>query len=438
MRSFMPWALLPLALSLLACGRSGDAAFRSALARRDLRGALAAAGRRPARDARLRALAEIVLEAEAQSTPNSRREAAWREIQQAGRAAIPMLERLASKAKRPIDRLQALALLAQMGERRARRTLAAWSSSEENEVLAFSLRYAALPEAEARWIAALEHADGRVRAEALVALKPLQSQPSVQAALIEVLRRDPLPSLRASAAAALDPGQLSAREAWTEALGDRAPQVRNAALRALIRHDPERAAAERSPCREASVGAGSMELASLWLHGSAERDESAAKRCALDIVLRALRHPSREMRRSAAIQILSLPSSRRWRSVLQHAIAREKGAEIAFYLNGALEHHGAASKQTRARYRSWLGGAGLLALQAATELAAEQDAKALEKLRQERKSTKSAWRVLAIRALAYDARRPEEVRDALLDRDDEVRITSAGAILASFNAPRAR
>ena len=69
--------------------------------------------------------------------------------------------------------------------------------------------------------------------------------------------------------------------------------------------------------------------------------------------------------------------------------------------------------------------------QAAVVLAGAGDEEGLARLRADLGSTDATIRRVVVRALARDALRPIEVRDALDDEDPLVRIQAAGGILAA-------
>jgi HEAT repeat protein len=132
---------------------------------------------------------------------------------------------------------------------------------------------------------------------------------------------------------------------------------------------------------------------------------------------------------------LALPPDDTTTEALLPLVSSEPDVAVRLSLSRALLGRPGADEAARASLERLLAeDHGMTGAQAAVVLAAADDERGIERLREDLTSSDAAIRRVVVRALARDAMRPNEVRLALDDADAGVRIQAAGGILAAAAA----
>ena len=213
----------------------------------------------------LRALAENLLLDAAQSTDPAQRRAALIELSLAGRRADDLLERLTREAQSPLLLAEVLRLRLAHGDESAREPLRSLLSNRDPEVV--DCAYAAL-KPDTDWLLLNDGLAAPRSQRRAVALKLVAAGPRTRLAeLRELSRRDPEPSLRAAALAALTYYGAAASPVFEAALREHDPdeRVRVTALEGLARVDPKLALPHLDQQLGAGVSSESIAAASALL-----------------------------------------------------------------------------------------------------------------------------------------------------------------------------
>jgi len=451
------FVLLALGLLLLAsaCGASPT---RQALAKGDVRSALAAYEGDPARELDdLKAIAAIVLIAEARAqdaTRSARALAMLRGMGQAADKAWAELERAPGDHRAELVRAHALAWRSQQGDARARRELRAIAEdARQSEGRGLDLEVLALaietldPE---RDVAALHgwarSPSASVRGAAIEKLAATPASTETRALLVELARGEPDEAQRAQAIRALaaqGPSAWDSVDALARVTQPTASDpCRAAALATLARLDLTRA----MPLLAAVLSDAPTMLGVEVAHDVLVRAQQGQRADSLETtaeqqILAALAAPKPDLRgraASAALAVAAGPERTALRAELLVRLGAERDRRVHVLLALALRGH-PAGKQALEQLSL---GRDVPAAQAAAELAALRDDAALPRLRELAKSEDASVRATATAALAsnYDfaaARRAASL-EALLDREPRVRATTAGALLRAIERLQAQ
>ena len=433
-------------VALAACASSGASLqVKAAVSRGAYADALQVYERQGRDRGVLRSLAQSVLLLDAQAKEQTRRHTAFTEFALLGTRARPMLDEL-SEAERPAAiRVQALTLLARLGDSAARSELRGMVRSGDPEVA--DQAFVALdPESDQALItqALREPRKGRrLAALALIARQPLLA---FLPELAQTARLDPQPVVRMAALGALeacltlqkashgaatasslvsDPRFSSGLAALQRALGDEVESVRIAAFEAYARVAPEQAA----PTLDQQLGAAgtreSLAAAAALLRMSPARETVRASAA----IAQGLSAIEPAVRGYAAVLIRTLPARMRDVALLRQRLAHEPSADVKLGLALAL---GSDDAQAHAALVELAKGVSLPAAEAAGELASRGDATARARLLAMRTSPSSMTRIYVARALGRSHGSPGDAATLLADRDAAVRAAAAGAVLRAL------
>jgi hypothetical protein len=437
------WIAIGCAL-LGGCGASAPrAAVASAVDRGEVDEAIDAYERLRANDGPdaelLARVAALVLMREARGDDRDSRRAAVQELGFAGTAGEPFLRELARGDG--AARILALETLARRGDEGAKLHLRALADSDDADERAASVLGMDAEQDRALLLEAITWPAPAARQNAAVALASLAPDGEARDALEGVSRGDPEPGVRAAAVRSLGAYGPPALTALRERLSDPVGSVRMAAVEALMRADRDQARVILGSLFEMPASTQGIEAARLLAmpgrdartgDDRGEGDEGA--RAYLRQALSA-REPS--LRAQAGVALVSLPGAEEMIGALREALARESDAGAKLSIARALLRQRGAEGDAREALRALMGESGTMnALQAAAVLAddgASDAGAAAETLAELLTRPDPVLRRTAARALARDARRPDDARAALRDHDASVRISAAGGILA---APR--
>jgi hypothetical protein len=427
-----------------ACGAS---ATRQALAKGDVRSALAAYQADPTRELDdLKAIAAVVLIAEVRSadaTRSARALAMLRGMGQAADKAWTELERAPGDHRAELVRAYALAWRSQQGDAPARRKLRELEEdARESEGRGADLEVVALaiealePE---RDIAALHEwassPSASVRSAAIDKLAAAPATPETRVLLVELARGEPDEALRARAIRALAGQGPSAWDSVQALARETQPQAsdvcRAAALATLARLDLARAMPLLAAALSDTPTMLGVEVAQDVLARAQQgRRADSLEATAEQQILVALAAPKPDLRGRAASA--AGPERTMLKTELLVRLGAERDRRVHILL--ALALHGQPAGKRALEALSL--GRDVPAAQAAAELAAQRDDAALPRLRELAKSEDASVRATAAAALAstYDfatARRAASL-ETLLDRDPRVRASTAGALLRAI------
>jgi HEAT repeat protein len=376
----------------------------------------------------LRDIAETLLLEEARRRDAPRRRAAFTELGLLGTRAEGLLDRLAEDKEKPEVRARALYLSMRLGDGGAREDLRGLLKDKDPEV--GDVAYAALDPAR-DWERLSEALRAPRAGRRLIALQvivdPRSSAPPASALseLAEVSRVDPDAAVRAAALHALERFGAAGAPALEQALQDPDEGVRTAALESLARSDPARA----EPALDRQLGAAtsqeSLSAAVALLRMKPARQPARA----WDAVNRALGSGDAALRARAATLLRALPDAPRDLDTARAQLAAETTPQVKLALALAL---GLDEAPARAALAELAQGRSLPAAQAAFELARLGDKLGQTRLLAARYSEQPPVRISAARSLGRELGEPQSVAGLLADRESEVRVAAAGAVLASL------
>jgi HEAT repeat protein len=380
-------------------------------------------------------VAEAVLVAEARSGEDARRQAAVQQLGLAGTRGREPLERLA--AGTGPESIDALVALARVGQRDARRVLRGMADSPDAAVRAASVLGMDADDDRSVLVSWCADTSSEVREAACGRLGELAPDSEVLALLEERARIDPDASVRATATRALGRFGEAAVLALRDRLSDAEPRVRTAALESLLRCQREEGRQAAASLLETPTSASTIEAARLL----ATRLDPAVAPDDADLVLSrthllaALGHADATLRGQAAMALVALPAEDVTTDALLGRLEAEPDVGVRLTLARALLARSGASDAARTALRRLLtDDHGMTGTQAAVLLAGAGDGEGIARLEAELGSTDVLVRRVAVRAIARDAMRPVEAREALGDSDALVRIQAAGGILAALAA----
>jgi len=378
-------------------------------------------------------IADAVLERELGSAESATRGRALAAVARTGNAARPLLERLRTASDLEL-RSAVLAQLVRLGDDAARSSLRPLLDSGQASVLSAAVEAleAATAADAARLRQLLDSPFAQVRLAALGKLRHAAPVASLRLALVELSHGDPEPRVAAAALSALanhGPAGFAAIEAALER--DSQP-LRLAAIAALVRADPQRAAELLVRYLQGDPSVEGLEVARHLQAGQG----AALAPAALAQVERALAAPDASLRARAATVLPSfhLPALD---SPLAQAIAArlkvESAPSIELSLVLALPPSHALARRRLAKLSA---GDGVVAVQAAAELARRGDRSGRRRLVELARDDKPLLRSVALATLARDLGLPHQARRGLLDKDSAVRIAVAAAILSGVRGTR--
>jgi HEAT repeat protein len=392
-----------------------------------------------------KALAEVLLEEAARSNDSERRGRAFAELSLAGTRSRPVLDRLHDHAP-PLTRALAWAASMQLGNDGAREKLRALASSDDPELSALGV--AALePVTDRRQLLAVITEPNRARRAA--AVRVLQGSPisnEVKIALEAVVQHDPDAGVRSAAVMALAKQGPDAAPAVERAVDDESEAVRLAAFSALgtvlMNCVSQPAADPAHTCdRERLLRllgrdlgnpptAQSLAAASAMLRAPNPPEPDRARA----VFTRALEGGDGRLRALAAVLCRSEDNCEA--AVMRERLRVEPIAQVKLLLALAigprdpLAHTALEVLSTASDPQT--------AVEAASELAADGDSAAQQKLLAALKHTDAGVRVSALRALgrlsaqgaiSEDGTTSERMADHLADPDEHVRFAAAAAVL---------
>lgn len=411
-------ALLAAALS----GCAGSDPIAAGLARGSLPEALAAYDGLPEADPeRLVPIAERLLRDAALGDDAALADRAFAEMAIAGTHARALLEELAS-APDPLRAARVWQRLAALGDGTAQKRLDALLQSDTPELRALALDAQSAPDA-GYVLAALEAPQASLRHAAAQAVRRLSMSPALAAVLVELVRLDPEPGVRAAAAYALTAGPPTAESALTGALVDPDSSVHAAALDALWSVAPARAELHVTKLWGTDPTTESLEAARRVLGDRSRTPALAAK--AREHLLAGLSRHDNALRAQAAVALAS--EVEQVADALSARLAVEGVPSVRLALALALGPARAADA-----LHKLAAGDDVIAVEAAAALAANGDLPGLERLRALRASRLPAVRRVAYVALGRELGRVSEVRAGLSDTDAGVRLACAGAVLTGL------
>jgi len=423
----MRWVVLLAVCAWTGCGSSSSVAVSDALRARDVPRAVELYAREPRPNpADLRRIAEVVLVHEAGSLNAASRARGFAALRSTGTAGRDLLERLSALRGRPPVRVQALALLARMGDAEAAAELRAVAGSHDPELRAAAVVGFEPARDAAQLCRQLSDPAPAVRAAAAERLLRAPADAGTQLALARAARHDPALAVRLAALRALGGQGPSALPAIEARLEDEDEAARLAAIAALGAADPARAGERferwlREDPRPESIEAARVLAMALAAPPSAAREQLA----------RALAAPNNALRAQAAVALSALPAADA-RALALARIAHEAVRSIALWLALAL---GSKLQDGKDALHALTRTPDLVAAQAHAELARASDPAALPALTALLRSPDRQVRALAIAVIARELGRPQRVRAALYDRDPSVRLAAASAILSATARP---
>jgi HEAT repeat protein len=209
-------------------------------------------------------------------------------------------------------------------------------------------------------------------------------------------------------------------------LEDADESVRVSAIEALARAAPERAL----PLLDRQLGAAtSQESLAAALGLLRMRPPRLAAR-AWDGINRALSSGDPSLRARAATLLRSLPEAPRDLETAHTQLAGEPLAQVKLALALALGPNDPPAREALVELAQ---GPSLPAAQAAFELARNGDRAAQVRLLAARYSSSIAVRASVARLLGRELDEPQAVAELLADRESEVRVAAAGAVLAALS-----
>ncbi len=345
----------------------------------------------------------------------------------AGRPARPWLDALLwDRNVRDVARAEAAEVLARWGDPEAQALLMNWRDHPDPRVRARTLRLAAGPETRG----ALRHGVQEERLAAVTALTTAAPDPAARVALASACRRDGDARVRRAACQALGAFGPSALPVLLERLAqDPSLAVRLTAVGAALRADLDAALAATRSWWSRPISPEGVEAARC-----VARDASGAPRLeALAILRSALQTPRSALRAQAAVAWISVGAHLAEGTLLDR-LRKEQAAPVRLQIARALLRTRGGRERAVDALRALGRGKGLLAVQALADLARLEDTAgrwAARRLRRLSKRGEPSVRRLAVRGLALDAARPDEVVSALLDPDRTVRYAAASALIAT-------
>lgn len=441
-RAFAGALVAALALTSAGCGAGLRGELREAARRGELAEARARyeALREDGGDdaALLGYVAEALLVSAASAEDGAERKAAIDQLALAGTRGREALEAIA-RGTGPAS-IEALAALARVGDRTARRVLRGLSDSPDASVRLASVLGMSAEDDRETLTRFCTDPSAALRAASCARLGELAPESDALELLAERARVDPEIEVRLAVTRALAAfGELAVR-ALRDRLSDPDPRVRSAALEALLRAERDegrRAALSilETPPSASTLDAARLLATRLGPTSVPTPDDLAIARLHLVQGL-TLSEPS--LRAQAALALISSDATRGDREVLEELARQLEGEpDVGVRLTLArtlLEPRRDAAEAALARVLA--DDHGMVGVQAAALLASIGDERGIERLREDARASDPALRRVAVRALARDALRPIDVREALDDEDAFVRIQAAGGILAALAATR--
>lgn len=432
------WRWAGLTLLAVACGGGPRAQVDTAVTQRDLPAALEAYDTfrdvDGADDGLLAEVAALLLELEAMSDDEAHRRAALMELRLAGSAGLPSLHRIAQSEGRTLARAGALEALARRGDSHAQAMLYAWLDDDDPRLVAAAIVAIDAEEETARLVRLLEDPDAEVRRAAALQLAAAPDSAEALTALASRARVDAEHRVREAAVRSLGGFGAAAVEALRERLGDVEAPVRLAVVRALVRADREAALRVVAPLLAAPPSRAGIEAArviALTEEAAGNRTRAAAD--ARAYLRGALLDEDRTLRSQAAVALVSLGQDAETDRVLIERLDAETEPAVKLGIARALRGRDTGGAEAERVLEELMTGEGMPAVQAAAMLAADGREDALSRLEAALESDESLLRRVAVRAIARDAGRPDDVRAAMRDDDALVRIHAAGGILAAAN-----
>lgn len=426
-------------LALVGCGGGMRARVADAAREGDLETARASYEDIRARDGDdeelLGYVAEALLVSEARSDDGARRAAAVQQLSLAGTRGREPLERVgAMDGPASTD---ALVALARVGHRDARRLLRGLADSPDASVRAASVLGMAVDADRALLVTWCADTERDVRDAACARLGELAPDTEILEILVERARVDPDAGVRATATRALGRFGEQAVLALRDRLSDAEVRVRTAALESLLRAQRQEGRDAVASLLETPTSASTIEGARLL---ATRLDADVAPTA--DDVLRArthlfaaLTHPDPTLRGMAAMALVGLAPDEVTTHALDLLVESEPDVAVRLSLARALLSRDGSEERARTALRRLLAeDHGMTGAQAAVVLAAAGDDEGVARLRSDLTASDPTVRRVVVRALARDALRPNEVREALSDEDAMVRIQAAGGILAAVAA----
>jgi HEAT repeat protein len=368
-------------------------------------------------------IAEALLERDACSTDARTRQAAFTELSMAGQGAHALLWRLAERRALPMTQALALQALWRAGHDSARDDLAALATHADPEVVDVATSALDGERDHATLVAALT---GPRSARRMAALSVLSKhvEHTLVPLLVEVARRDPEPALRAAALYALSE-HAAVSDTLVAALDDRESGVRVAAVGALVKAQHEAAVPLVSRFLDGKPSTEAVETAAALLRAHVVSEQGRARQT----LANALEDNDASLRARAALLIEGAGPHALTTDALTKRLPGEKVIEVRLAIAMALGVRDASARSVLVE----LADAGtVVAVSAASALAAHGDGDALERLRALVRSPDKAVRVSLARTLGSEQARPLEIRALLADAESSVRRAAAGAVLRSL------
>jgi len=384
-------------------------------------------------------VAALLLEDAAASDDDTARAAAFVQLGLAGTAARDSLKRLSTPGRDPILRAQALELLARGGDGRAADELRAMLDREEWSILASAVTVLDGDDDQTLLLAYLEHPAAEVRKVAARKLRDAAPLGAARAALAEAARVDPEAGVRAAAVSSLAEYGAEAFEMLRERLSDSESQVRQAAVRALVRADRPLALSVLGPLLEMAPNPAGIEAARVLAGGGRRASDEVpeghveGETLARAYLRRALESAAPNLRSQAAVALSSLENVTDLGGVLTAALDAEEDPQVRLGIATILARDEATEAKGHQVLGEIMAGDGLPAVHAAGFLARAEIETATPRLIALMGGGDAHVRKVAARSLARDALEPDAARGALRDDDLAVRISAAGGILAAQN-----
>jgi HEAT repeat protein len=423
MRRLSPWGFTVLGLGLIGCAtHAAEARVTEAVARADYATAVQVyehSGRDPGV---LRAASQqLLLRAAASADPEQSR-SAFTELSLLGTRERALLERLAEPSEPALVRARALSIRTALGDSGAKSELRELLTDHDAAVVDHA--YVAL-EPDSDW-PTLETAllDARPERRSVALRLTARAAPEHLAALSDVAKSDPLPSLRAAALQALERYGSAAAPAFEAATRDADADVRVAALTGYARVDP--AAAEPLLDRQlgAAVSPESIAAAVALLRMSPQRQLERARAQ----LTAAVSTPEPGLRARAAGALLGLDVRHYDPAVLRARLPAEPVHSIRLTLALAL---GADDPVSQEALHALAQTSTLTGAEAMAELA-PRDAKARKRLQGMIGHRDARVRATAARLLGRELHEYRSLAPLLADGDWRVRQAAASAVLIAL------
>lgn len=427
------------AVVLIASGGCGGPrrGVDDALTARDLGGALDAYDRfrdtEGADGSLLADVAGLLLELEALSDDDARRDAALTQLRLAGNAGLPTLWRLGHSEGVTLVRARALGALFARRDSEARAYLYALLDADDPAIVAEAIPTLEGDE-EPRILTFLQHASPDVRRAAALRLGARRDSVPALDALGSLARVDPDARVREAAVRSLGSFGAAALPSLRERLGDPDSSVRQSVVRALVQADREAAVPIVAPLLGLPPSPASIEAARVLAHVGRDATADETTETALQWLVAVLGSEEPTLRSTAAIALVSVSPSGATLDALRAALARESDRGVRLGLARALR--ASDTDDTRPAHEALVGlldGDDMPAVQAAALLSEDREAAGIAKLEATLSSDDALLRGVAARALARGAHLPDAVLPALRDPEPLVRIQAAGGVLAASN-----